>query len=113
QEARGAGQADALAGTGDNDDLAFEVHVHDCSAFRREAFFERTHYRGPRLLEVRLVLGPVVPGTVTEVAQRDFGAVAGQRLEVQIHQRAQLADHRNVRWRIPFEHELLHRLDAV
>ncbi len=81
--------------------------------FAAKRFSSAPMHIGPRLLEVRLVLRPVVAGAVAEVAQRDLGAVVGERLEVQVHQRAQLADHRNIGWRIPFEHELLHRLHAV
>src|SRR4030095_3220928 len=71
------------------------------------------HPLGPRLFEVRLGFRPIVTVAIAEIAQRDLGAIAGQRLEIQVHERTQRPNNGKRRARVPFEHKLLHRPHAV
>src|SRR5439155_4579334 len=83
------------------------------ASFGGEALLEARHYGRPCLLEVRFRLAPIVAIAIPEIAQRELGAVVGQRLEIQIHEGAQRPDGGNRRRRVPLEHELLHRPHAV
>src|SRR4029450_2857931 len=78
-----------------------------------KTLLETGHHVGPRLFEVRLGFRPIVAVAIAEIAQRDLGAIAGQRLEIQVHERTQRPNHGKRRRRVPFEHKLLHRRHAV
>ena len=88
---------------------SFEIHGVTLAAKR----FSRLAITAGQRLEVRLRLGPILAVAIAEIAQRDLRAVAGQRLEIEIDERAQRPDRGNRRRRVPLEHELLHRPHAV
>src|SRR4030095_11270532 len=78
-----------------------------------KVLLETGHHVGPRLFEVSPGFRPIVTVAIAEIAQRHLGAIAGQRLEIEVHERAQRPNHGKRRRRVPLQHKLLHRPHAV